>query len=168
MGFLSLFDQADDSGGNEYAEDDPSAVQEDILDGTAAAGNHELVDFIRDGIDAANEETVKQEVFLSAEPAFQADTEAESQYGKDKHMGEFPDQALDKEYKGLVVLLVAFPDRAEKIEFEKAGIPHGVPDGEAEALRLLLLLGREEENGDHDHQHQCGAEITNPGFLQGI
>jgi hypothetical protein len=165
---LSLFHQADDSGGNEYAEDNSSAVQEDILDGTAAAGNHELVYFIRDGIDAADQETEEEQVFLPAEPAFQADPETETKNGENEYMGELPDQALDEEDKGYVVCFVAFPDGIEQVKFKETGIPHGIPDGEAEAFGLLLLLGREDENGDHDHQNQGSTEVSDPGFLKGL
>ena len=74
-----FYEQTDDSGGNKQAEDDTAAVQEDILDRTAAAGYEELMDFIRDGVNSANEEAGKQEMLLSAEPAFQADAEKETQ-----------------------------------------------------------------------------------------
>ena len=158
----------DDPGSNEHAEDNPSAVQEDILDGTAAAGNHELVYFIRDGIDTADQEAEEEQVFLPAEPAFQADPETETQYGEYEHMGEFPDQALDEKDKGYVVCFVGFPDGIEQVKFKEAGIPHGVPDRETEAFGLLLLLGREDEYGDHDHQNQGSTEVSDPGFLKGI
>ena len=165
---MFLPDQADDSGSYQDAEENTAAVQEDILDGTAAAGNHELVDLIRDGIDAADQETEEEQVFLSAEPAFQADPETETQNGKNEHMGELPDQALDEEDKGYVVCFVAFPDGIEQVKFKEAGIPHGIPDRETEAFGLLLLLGREDENGDHDHQHQGSTEVSDPGLLKGI
>ena len=75
----AFYKQTDDSGSNEHAEDDTAAVQEDILDGAAASGNKKLVDFIRDGVDSTDEEAGKQEMLLSAEPAFQADVEKETQ-----------------------------------------------------------------------------------------
>ena len=86
-----LFNQMDDSGSEQDAEENTSAVQKDILDGTASCRNQELMDFIRDGVGSADEETVKQEMLFPAEPAFKADPDKESQNGEDKHMGELSD-----------------------------------------------------------------------------
>lgn len=162
------FKQTGDSGSNEHAEDDTAAVKEDILDGSAASGNKELVDFIQDGVHSADEEGRGQEMLLSTEPAFQADAEKETQYGKDEHMGGFPRQALGENGEGSPALFVAFADGIEKVKLKETGIPHGIPDRGAESFGLLLLLGREEENGDHDDEYQCSTEASDPGLLQGI
>ena len=53
-----LLDQVDDSGSDQDAKENAAAVEENILDGAAASGNQELMDFIRDGIGSANQETV--------------------------------------------------------------------------------------------------------------
>ena len=60
---MSLFtaflpEQPDNPGGNQNADENTAAIQEDILDRPAAGWHHELVNFIRDGIDGANEEAV--------------------------------------------------------------------------------------------------------------
>ena len=107
-------------------------------------------------------------MLLSAEPAFQADAEKETQYGKDEHVSGFPCQALGKEHERPVALFVAFPDGIEEVKLKETGIPHGVPDGVAESFGLLLPLGREKENGAHDNEYQYGTENPDPGLLQGI
>ena len=162
---MFLPDQADDSGSYQDAEENTAAVQEDILDGTASCRNQQLMNLVRDGVDSADEKTVKQEMLFPAEPAFQADPDKESQNGKNKHMGEFSDQALDEEDERFVSCFIVFPDWIEQVEFKEAGIKHGISNRKAEAFRLFLLLGGKEEDRNHDDQRNGGTGISNPWFL---
>ena len=163
-----LSDQADNSGGEQDADENTAAVQEDILDGTASCRNHELMDFIRDGVYSANEKTVKQEMLFPAEPAFEADPDKESQNGENENMGKLPDKALGKEDERCVILFIGFPDGIEQVEFKETGIIQGISDRETEAFRLFLLLGGKEKDCDHDDQHKGCTGITDPGFPERV
>ena len=100
--------------------------------------------------------------FFLSQPAFKTDSDEECQYCEYKYMGEFANQPLDEKDERLISRFIAVPDRIEEVELKETGIPHGVPDGKAEAFRLFLLLGGKEKDGDHDDQHDDGAGILDP------